>query len=89
MDPKSHLDSSWRPYVAILALPLWHADFMYFPVSVQAQGSLLAFGRACGPRGSGGGGGWASRGRRIFCRKNAYILHGTLKNTSLFAVFSS
>ena len=30
MESKSHLDSSWRPYMAILALPLWHADFMYF-----------------------------------------------------------
>ena len=30
MECKSHLDSSWRLYMAILALPLWHADFMYF-----------------------------------------------------------
>ena len=27
----------------------------FFPVSVVTQGSLLAFGRAYGPRGSGGG----------------------------------
>ena len=28
---------------------------MFSPVSVQTQGSLLAFGRAYGPSGSGGG----------------------------------
>ena len=38
----------------------------FFPISVSTQGSLLAFGRAFSPRGSGGGSGVPHRGRRIF-----------------------
>ncbi len=59
-----------------------------FPVSVSAQGSLLAFGRAYGPRGSGGGGGVAQGGRRIFCRILRGFLLRTLKNTCVFASLS-
>lgn len=30
MEPRSHPDASWRPYMAIWALPLWHVDFLCF-----------------------------------------------------------
>ena len=37
MDPKSDVDASWKPYMAILALLLWHADSMWF-LSSPGQG---------------------------------------------------
>ena len=46
MDPKKHkcFDHFW----------FREGQFQCFPVSVLTQGSLLAFGRASGPRGFGG-----------------------------------
>ena len=37
MEPKSDVESSWKPYMAILALLLWHADSMWF-LSSPGQG---------------------------------------------------